>query len=136
MNDTSTLSNPIHIYDNEGTYCITLISSTTAGCIDTAKNCLDIISPGSIFIPNVFSPNGDGHNDVFVVTCVNISELHGTIYDRWGLKMGSWDSTTGGWPGTSNTGAKAPDGTYYYIIDAKAHNGKEFHEQGYLQLIR
>jgi hypothetical protein len=136
VSNTSTSPSPTHAYANEGHYCVTLVTITSQGCVDTAKNCYGIIADGSIMVPNTFTPNGDGKNDVFFIKFVNIGELHCTVYDRWGLKMSEWDDISSGWNGLSYDGSKAPDGVYYYILTAKANNGKTFQQQGFIQLLR
>jgi gliding motility-associated-like protein len=88
-------------------------------------------------IPNVFTPNGDGINEIFYVSTNGVTEITGTIFNRWGKKIFEWNgtpSTTLGWDGKIN-GNKAEDGAYYYIISAKGADGKEYNEKGYLQLI-
>jgi gliding motility-associated-like protein len=120
----------------------TMVYSVTGqdafGChYDTAIAIVNVITCAtySIIIPNVFSPNGDNINDIFDVTATGINSLTCDIYDRWGLKLYSYNSVTGYWDGTYK-GAKEPDGTYFYVIlttDAKGDNHKY---NGFLTLIR
>jgi gliding motility-associated-like protein len=79
-----------------------------------------------IEIPNVFSPNGDGVNDVFKVSTANVTDIQAYIYDRWGNIVyyfwgvnGFWDGRT--WP----AGEVCSAGTYYYIIKASPSDGTE-----------
>jgi len=133
--NSSSLTSPSHTFNNEGNYCITLIESNAGGCFDTAKYCIIVIGEGTIFIPNIFTPNNDGSNDLFLVSSKNIKEIYYDIYDRWGLKIAYYNGLTGGWDGQTKNGGMAPDGTYYYILHATALNGKEISQSGFLQLL-
>ncbi len=133
--NTSTSTTATHSYNAEGDYCITLVSSNAGGCIDTAKYCIIIVGEATIFIPNVFSPNGDSNNDLFLVTSTNVREITYDIYDRWGLKIASYNGITGGWNGETKNGKMAPDGVYYYVLKAVADNGKEISQEGFIHLF-
>jgi gliding motility-associated-like protein len=137
--NTSTLSNDSHTYASEGTYCVTLVAVSSANCPDTIVKCIVVADEATLFIPNVFTPNGDGNNDIFFVTSNSVKELNCSIYDRWGLKIAQWTSTDdspNGWDGRTTSGVPATDGTYYYIIHAKTLNEKEINTEGYLQLLK
>ncbi|MFL5763980.1 MAG: PKD domain-containing protein [Bacteroidia bacterium] len=137
--NTSTLANDSHTYAAEGSYCITMVATSAAGCTDTVVSCVIIADEATIMIPNVFTPNGDGHNDIFYVTTTSVKELTVAIYDRWGLKIANWTSTDdspNGWDGRTTSGIPATDGTYFYILHAKTLNDKEIDKQGYLQLLK
>ena len=82
-------------------------------------------------VPNVFTPNGDGKNDVFRLNAVNMGEINMTIFDRWGLKM--FESTDHGkmeWDGKTRGGNVVTDGTYFYIIHAKGLDDQDYSLQG------
>lgn len=136
VGNTSTLTSPSHIYTTAGTYCIDLIVYNQAGCADSVSHCITVTNESSIAIPNMFTPNGDGINDVFFITVVAIKELSCNIYDRWGLKIAEWNAIDGTWNGIGKNGQAAQSGVYYYIIKATAVDGKEIHEKGFLQLLR
>jgi gliding motility-associated-like protein len=136
--DTSSLMDDTHIYATAGTYCVELIASNLS-CFDTTVVCLVVADEATMVIPNVFTPNGDGNNDIFYITTTSMKELSCDIYDRWGLKIATWtsnDDSPNGWDGRTTSGVPATDGTYYYIIHAKAINGKELSAKGYLQLLK
>ncbi|MGZ6523386.1 MAG: T9SS type B sorting domain-containing protein, partial [Bacteroidia bacterium] len=133
--NNSILTSPSHTFNNEGDFCISLVASNTVGCTDTAKYCIVVIGEGTIFIPNVFTPNGDGNNDEFLVSSHNMKEISYEIYDRWGLKIAEYNGLTGGWNGQTKNGRMAPDGTYYYILNATAINGKTVKQDGFITLL-
>lgn len=75
---------------------------------------------GTPIIPNVFSPNGDLSNDVYLITGVDADEFQLEVYNRWGMKVFSTTSVTKGWNGKVDNGSElAPDGTYYYVVTYK-----------------
>jgi gliding motility-associated-like protein len=135
----STSKNITHIYSTEGqgaTYEVILIAINSFGCADTAKTTI-IVNPFSeLIIPNVFTPNGDGINDIFHLKSLGLSFINAEVYDRWGLKLFSWNAPDGGWDGKAPSGENAADGTYFYIIKAKGVDGKEYKLNGGFTLLR
>lgn len=133
-----TTKNATHVYSTEGqgaTYDVVLIVTNSFGCKDTASIRI-IVNPFSeIIIPNVFTPNGDGINDLFTMKSIGLNFISGEVYDRWGLKMYEWNSVSGGWDGKT-AGDDAPDGTYFYIIVAKGVDGQEYKLKGPFTLLR
>ncbi len=97
-----------------------------------------------IKIPNVFSPNSDGTNDVFSITSKNIKTLNCKIYNRWGVevisyKLGVISSNATNidiWDGRTTAGLECAEGVYYYVLSATGFDDKEYKEKGFLQLVR
>jgi gliding motility-associated-like protein len=118
-----------------GTYCASLIVQNSYGCLDTANLCIEI---QNVFysIPNVYTPNGDGNNDVFMITNEGMKSLHCLIYDRWGVLIYEWDSPTGYWDGRVFNGKEAVDGVYYWTVDMVDYSGKQYGDHGFVHLIR
>ena len=77
-----------------------------------------------VFLPNVFSPNGDGSNDVFFVRGKGFKSLVFQVYDRWGNKMFETTDKYKGWDGTKN-GKKVEAGVYVYYVKAEFYDGVE-----------
>ncbi|MGZ3863636.1 MAG: T9SS type B sorting domain-containing protein [Bacteroidia bacterium] len=136
--DISGLYSPTHTYADAGTYCVTFdIMSMVSGCESVITNCIEVLPGINITIPNVFTPNGDGINEVFVIKSTGFSDLSCSIFDRWGLKLYSWTGIAGSWDGTDSKNGKAvTDGTYYYIIEATDVKKEKHKYEGYIQLIR
>ncbi|MBV6485928.1 MAG: hypothetical protein KFKLKKLM_02540 [Flavobacteriales bacterium] len=132
---SSNSSEPTHTYNDLGNYVATLIVSDGV-CSDTATVTIEVIGQSTIIIPNVFTPNGDGSNDVFTVEGTNLKSVEGEIFNRWGQKMFDWKHVKGYWDGRTQSGAEAPDGTYFYIIKATGMDGVEYFKKGGFSLIR
>src|SRR5690606_34687926 len=75
-----------------------------------------------VYIPNAFTPNGDGRNDVFLVYGNNISGVKMTIFNQWGQQIFQSISKNTGWDGTSK-GANQPSGVYVYVIEIDIADG-------------
>ena len=128
-----------HIFADTGTYCVKLTAYASALCYDSTTQCLTINEtchwPTSI--PNVFTPNNDGKNDVFVVSSAGLSTLTCTIFNRWGMELYQYNAIESGWDGRTVGGNIAPEGTYFYIFNATCLIGNKKKEaQGYIQLQR
>lgn len=95
----------------------------------------------TIFIPNTFTPNGDGRNDVWLPVGNNIAEYDMYVFDRWGgVLFHSMDVNTG-WNGTAN-GNPVPNDVYVYQVtfrlqeDSSGHLGFEQTRTGHVQVLR
>lgn len=136
VNNTSVFSSDSHVYSDEGTYCITLISSNTDGCADTVSECILVVSDAAVSIPNVFTPNGDGINDVFFIKTTGAKNLTCSIYDRWGLKLAELDEINESWDGRTTSGNTASDGVYFYILKVEGLKDEVIEKQGFIQLLQ
>jgi gliding motility-associated-like protein len=133
--NTSTDFEPSSVYDGEGTYTAMLIV-TDGICYDTAYVDIIVDEDSYIFIPNIFTPNGDGHNDYLTIKSRGIVSLDVEIYNRWGQFLYSWTHLKGKWDGRTLAGNECPDGTYFYIVKAVGKDGKEYFKNGSFNLIR
>ena len=122
-------------YSAVGIYTVYL-TAFNGSCSDTYSLMINVFNEeATLVVPNVFTPNGDGSNDLYRISGKNIIEFNCTIFDRWGLQMYYWDDIRNGWDGT-NANKMVPDGTYFYIINAKDIDYKEIKKQGFLQLFQ
>jgi gliding motility-associated-like protein len=88
-------------------------------------------------IPNVFTPNADGSNDVFTIYMPYATDMHVWIYNRWGELVHEWDGLAGSWDGTYfGNGKPVPDGVYYYIMHISDLNMSWTTGSGFIELIR
>lgn len=131
----TTQTAPLQTYTNSGTYIITLTVSNGI-CSDTDSISIEVIEDEpTLYIPNVFTPNGDGKNEIFNVGATNIKEFDMEIFDRWGLKMYSTNDISKGWDGKVRN-LDVPQGVYFYLITAKGIDNVIINKQGSLTLLR
>ena len=114
-------------------YDVILQVTNQYGCIDTAIVQVNVIE--GIFIPNVFSPNGDGKNDQFYVSGGGFTEFKIQIYNRWGTLLFQSDAPQVAWDGRTNAGKEVSAGTYYFTLDAHSKT-KDYSTHGYVTLFR
>ena len=103
------------IYNEEGNYIDTLIGQNQ--CDSFVSTIIKLKDCNHIFVPNVFSPNGDGLNDKFEIFGEGIESLYVEIYSRWGELLFKSDQLNVFWDGTVR-GELAMPGTYVYVIKA------------------
>ncbi len=135
--NTSSNVNTNHTYPNGGTYTVVLTVTDSDGCKSTRTEVIDVKElPSWITVPNVFTPNGDGHNDLFLVSSQGIVTFEASIFDRWGVEMAVLNAPQMGWDGRTVGGESAVNGTYFYILHATGDDGKVYNFNGFLTLIR
>lgn len=117
-------------------YDVELIVTSSRGCKDTARLTIKADPFSELIIPNIFTPNGDGLNDLYTLKSSGLKFLKVEVYSRWGLKLYDWNSIHGGWDGRTSSGMEAPSGVYFYIIIAQGVSGKEYLFKGELTLLR
>lgn len=133
---TSTLQDPTNTYSTGGAYVITMVATDINGCTDTALYTVTFDGESVLIIPNIFTPNGDGVNDLLRITAQSIDTFSMTIFNRWGQLMSQIDWLGGGWDGTTMAGVECPDGVYYYIVNATGLDGKVYDLSGHFTLRR
>lgn len=122
-------------FDSTGYYTMTLIATNTCNS-DTATKQISIIDNcSSIFIPNVFTPNGDNKNDLFIIQAEGIDYILVQIYDRFGRLIFQSDELNQSWDGSIN-GKPLNKGTYIYTINGTFKNKQVIEARGNLTLIR
>jgi gliding motility-associated-like protein len=133
---TSTLQDPTNTYGTGGSYVITMVATDINGCTDTALYTITFDGESVLIIPNIFTPNGDGVNDLLRITAQSIDTFNMTIFNRWGQLMAQIDWLGGGWDGTTMAGIECPDGVYYYVVNATGLDGKVYELNGHFTLKR
>jgi len=131
------IANPKAVFPDTGTYTYVLTGTNEEGCTATDTINIIVVSTGTIFVPNAFSPNGDGVNDVLMPRIVGYSEInYFHIFNRYGQQVfSSARDNYPGWDGLVN-GKPADIGVFYYIIDLKDAEGKNVQQKGDITLIR
>ena len=135
-----------HIYYRPGEYEIKLTVESTLHCVDSFRYIKIVVDPSELNVPNVFTPDGDGINDNFIVESKSLRSINVEIYSQSGIMVYSFSgegqalSEWTGWDGNVNKSSrKAAPGVYYYLIralgwDDRVFGGKLY--RGFLYLYR
>lgn len=134
--------NTTYTFDQSGTYAIELYVSFERGSDDVIEYTADeaftvAISESKLELPNAFTPNGDGVNDVFRVKegYQSIVAFEATVFNRWGKKLHTWNDLDSGWDGRSG-GSEVPDGAYYLVVKARGADGRNYDIKKVISLLR
>jgi gliding motility-associated-like protein len=137
--DTSHVQNPYHHYTGPGNFPITLIASipNSINCSDTlSAQTITVHAEPEIYIPNTFTPNGDGYNDVFQVRGPLFEVFYFAVYNRWGQLLFETTDMSQGWDGMYKGKASDPGVFGYYVRIKCVAEGEEIFKKGNVTLIR
>jgi len=123
-----------YTFDEAGRYVVKVTVSNGSTC-SYSDSITVTVSTSSIEAPNVFTPNGDGHNDEFRVAYKSIIQFDAWVYNRWGRLVYKWSDPMKGWDGNIG-GTKAAAGAYFYVIKAVGADGKKYKLKGDINLLR
>ncbi len=101
----------------------------------TRSNEVCINFPATLFVPNAFSPNGDGLNDIFTSAGEFEARFNLQIYDRWGKLLFETNNKVAGWDGTVN-GQPQPEGVYVFRMEVEGFDGEVLRRHGSVILYR
>ena len=134
-NTTSSLQNPAHTYLIPGEFEIELVAVSSDGCIDSTFGKVIVENVVTFYIPNSFTPNADGVNDVFGVTGYSVEGYDLSVWGRWGQAIFESKGAFDTWDGNDSNGKPLPQGVYVYKL--KVYNDPK-HEvrTGTVTLIR
>jgi len=108
----STLSSPAHNYYNQGTFTVQLAAASPDGCVDTASMDVHVVDFNTLYVPNAFTPNSNGLNDIFQPYSTQINyTLY--IFNRWGEQL--FMGRNAGWDG-SFQGETVPQDVYSWLL--------------------
>jgi gliding motility-associated-like protein len=129
---------PLHTYGMEGTYPVTLTVETALGCEHSFTDDVLIRPVFTFYVPDSFTPNGDGVNDEFMAYGEGIRSFEMLIYNRWGEQVFSSYSINQGWNGAKrNEGDIVQQGIYSYLITLKSIFSNDVYQcKGKVTLIR
>lgn len=119
----STSQNPSHRFDELGDYLVSLIVNSEFGCTDTVHKLIRIEDEYALYVPNAFTPNGDGKNDMFQPKGSGFTNYELYIFDRWGERLFYSNDFATGWDGTFR-GLVCQDGVYTFKINLVSIGGK------------
>ncbi|MCB0518026.1 MAG: gliding motility-associated C-terminal domain-containing protein [Lewinellaceae bacterium] len=123
----------------EETTTYTVIVTDEGGCIAEREVTIVVINPDCddpyVFLPNAFTPNGDGENDVLYFRSNIVDKMELAIYNRWGQKVFESNDINVGWDGTYK-GKPLPPDVFGFYLKAVCFNGQEFFKKGNITLLR
>ncbi len=110
-----------------------------SGCLKSDTVTIYVISnecnDESVFVPNTFTPNEDGENDILFARSNNLTSAYFAVYNRWGELMFETTDLKKGWDGVYK-GMKADPAVFAWYVKGKCYNGREFFKKGNVTLIR
>ncbi|HEY8660724.1 MAG TPA: gliding motility-associated C-terminal domain-containing protein [Hanamia sp.] len=132
--DNPSAQNPFALLQNDTRFYLTV--KDALGCIGTSSVFIKVYKGPAIYIPNAFTPNGDGLNDVFKATAAGIRQtIYFKIYNRWGKLMFETQDITKGWDGRY-MGIAQPTAVYVWVVKGIDISGKTIDLKGTVTLIR
>lgn len=132
----SDVKNPKHSFFKTLIYTVTLTAyDPYYSCPTTFSADYEIIFDGAVFLPNAFTPNGDGINDFFGAYGDGLISVDLTVFDRWGKEIFHTNTIGDAWDGTKN-GQSVPEGTYSYKLEAAFNDGKVIKRGGTVSVLR
>ena len=111
-----------------------IVTNQLTGCEQSIHFVIDV--QGIPEINNVFTPNGDGVNDVFMFNEFAVNVVSVEIYNRWGQLVNNWTDVNKGWDGTGPDGQELPEGVYFFVLTADGEDGYYYSEEGTITLLR
>ena len=119
---------------NDTTSIYYVIARSADGCTDTAS-IKTAVDNKDFFIPNAFTPNNDGRNDLFKVYGSSVTAAEIKIYNQWGVMLYETKDNQKGWDGTHKNNPQ-PVGLYVYVVKVRLSNEDTFIKKGTIRLIR
>ena len=130
--------NPCHEYLDPGTYQVCMSIENAIGCSDSVCSPVLLKPDWTLYVPNTFTPNSDGENDIFYAYGTNLQAFEMYIFDRWGNIVYHGVDINEGWNGKmKNTGADLVQiDTYVWKIKITDSDGKKRSYIGHVNVIR
>lgn len=136
---TSLEQSPTYTFLDTGKVTIRLIVTHEAGCKDSISKELDIRPEVTWYMPNAFTPNGDGQNDEFFGKGYlnGISGFKMSIWNRWGELVFETTDPNATWNGRKrNTEGLSPEGVYVYLVSFTGPRGEPYEYRGFATIVR
>jgi gliding motility-associated-like protein len=114
-------------------YCV--IASNNNNCYDTACVKIKVKGVSTLYVPNSFTPNGDGINDIFLIPYTHVETFNMMIFNKWGNLLFETNDINVGWDGKYYS-ELVPEGIYIYSIKAIGEDGVNYRKLGSVTLLR
>ncbi|HEV2353154.1 MAG TPA: gliding motility-associated C-terminal domain-containing protein, partial [Puia sp.] len=132
--DNPSIQDPVATITSDITYVVT--ATTPAGCTGTDSIKIITVTAADIIVPNAFTPNGDGHNDLLHVHAIAVKDFQFfRVFNRWGRMVFQTTNLGEGWDGTAG-GQAQPMGTYVWVAGGLDFTGRLVERQGTVILVR
>ena len=127
-----------YTYDESGDYVVLLEVIDENGCIDTISKIIHVYDELNVFIPNTFTPNLDGKNEIWkpVMNECNKEGYKLVIYDRWGQRVFYSTNPDEGWDGKVDGKFVQNNTVYTYRLIVRDYTGQEFEYSGHVMVLR
>jgi hypothetical protein len=139
LNSSSNIQNPQFTYQSPECFEVVLQVTSADGCVDTASQTICISPDVTIYVPNTFTPDGNGQNELFfpVMSGINPDKYEMRIYDRWGNEIFYTSDVAEGWDGTVlGTNTLCQVDTYVWALNVTDMDGRFHYARGIVNLIR
>lgn len=135
---SSTLENPLHTYQEWGTFIVTLNANNAFNCPGQYQQIVVVKPSFTFYLPNAFTPDGDQHNQVFIAKTWGIQEkgFHFEIYNRWGELIFETNDINVGWDGTYKGAEQAQDGVYIWKVNFRDLTDNKLELVGHVNLLK
>jgi len=133
---SSDLQFPTHLYADTGIYIVQLTVTNAEGCISIVQHAIQIYPPYHLYVPNAFTPDGDGLNDYFAPIAVGVVQSEMYIFDRWGGQIYESSELNPHWDGRDSNGEKVQLGVYVYLLIYNTPTGQQHTRRGSVTLLR
>jgi len=130
---------PSFTFRDTGIHNIQLIVTHSNGCTDTTNQVIDVIPVVRLFMPNAFTPNDDGKNDLFgpIGIAAGAFDYQFSIWNRWGEQVFYSTNSDEKWDGRKkSSGEVLPNGVYIYMVTYTDPRGDKFELKGYATLVK
>ncbi len=127
-----------YTYEKSGDYNVSLVVIDVNGCIDSISKIIHVYDELNVFVPNMFTPNGDGLNDTWKPVMSEYSKegYQLSVFDRWGQRIFHTTNTEDEWNGMVNGKYVASNSIYSYRVIVRDFTGQEYEFVGQVTVIR
>jgi gliding motility-associated-like protein len=133
--DNPFIANPVTVLDKNILYTVT--ARTAIGCQATDNIKITVYRGPDIYVPNAFSPNGDGINDILRAIPAGIKDFHYLrIYDRWGELVFFTSDALKGWDGNIKSNRQSTGSTYTWVAEGVDYKGNTIQRKGTITIVK
>jgi len=134
--DKDTSSTLTRTYSGSGAHTVALLALGQGGCNDISSYAFRLADSSGVTLPNVFSPNNDGVNDIYKPNARGLVSLNVWIYNRHGVIICSWDQINSFWDGHTTSGEPCDAGDYFVVMEGTGFDGQKYKLKTNLTLVR